>query len=205
MRSLPIHTTAGRAARRLLTGLSLAACSMAAGALGAQSPVPPPALPRVALAGHLGTAYPVGAFGEVATSGLRTGASVTVRVAPRVGLYAGYASAGLLARSDEAELADGGPLGGVAVALPLAFRGTAPVARVGAVYNRVRADAPVPAAGAGGTRTLGVEAQLGWPVRVGRRLALVPALRGQSYQPRGNGRRSLLGAEVGVQVALGGA
>jgi hypothetical protein len=210
MRTRPLGTITRHTGRGVRAGSALAVgalafgSALAAAALGAQTPEAAPALPRVAVSGHLGAAYPVGALRDVATSGVRTAASVTVRVAPQVGLYAGYASAGFLARSDESDLADRGPFGGVAVALPAALRGARPVARVGAVYSRLRGESPTRPGDANRSRTLGVEAQLGWPVRVGRRAALVPALRGQSTRPAGTGRRTQLGAEVALQVGLGG-
>jgi hypothetical protein len=189
-----------RTSRRVVVAIGsllvMRAAPLAAQETGARLAV----LPRLSVAGHLGATYPVGALRDVATSGVRAAASITVRVAPAVGLYAGYASTGFLARVDESDLADGGPLGGVAIGLPLVVRGTRPVARVGAIHNRLRSDASERAAVGARRRALGAEAQLGWPLPLGRRFAPTPALRGQSYRPAGRSRVSHWGAEIGVEL-----
>ena len=169
--------------------------------LGAQPA--PPALPRASVAAHLGTAYPVGSLRDEATSGLRLAASVAVRITSSVGLYAGIANTGLLTRRDDTDLSDRGPSAGFVLALPVALRGPRPVARVGALYNRLRGEPAGPAAVVGtGARTLGLEGQLGWPVRLGRRVTWTPALRAQSYRPAAGARATVFGLDAGFAYGI---
>lgn len=151
--------------------------------------------PRVSVDLRGGLALPVGdlADEEVVETGAGFGATARFRLAPGLGVYAGWdrfvfgVDEGVLEGVSEAEVEDTGFGAGGVISLPFRARGVLPFAELGLAYRRAESSAAVPGFQIEGESawTFGLEGAAGASVRLGEILMLTPAVRYRTYSPEG--------------------
>lgn len=179
----------------LAAALALGAVLSTAGAAAAQSS-------PISVEGRIGAAIPTGDFADVAGTAVTLGGSASLRVAPRVAVYAGYSDTRFNLKRSDATGIDSGWEIGARVAFPGV--GYSPWVRGGLLVHDLRIrQGGVTGDGDSG---LGFEAGLGVAYPIAPQVSFSPGISYRQYSSsllaRGDRNVSYFTLDAGVRVRL---